>query len=908
MSLETRSNSALVKRAEQLKRWQESETAKEPSEPKSKKSRRIGFSDGCVFLAACAAGDTAEVSALLSRGADIDTSNVDGLTALHQACIDDNLDMCEFLVENKADVNRGDNEGWTPLHATASCGFLSIARYLLENRANVAAVNNDGELAIDISESDEMEELLQKEILKQRIDCEEARNREEREMMNDARQWINSGLYSDVPHPKTGASALHVAAAKGYIKVMNLVMQSGAIISYQDSDGWTPLHAAAHWAQREACELLVEHHANMEVKNCVGQTCFDVADPDVLRLLEDLKKKQASLQKDRPILDLSKNINVTQPTPKRRSSITRLSYDDKLLRSKEATVKETIAEEKASSSREDKTLESVNKGRDYPGLLVTDEGGKEAAPGFAPPQLDSSTNKEEVAPWRRPGSLRARPTNSISSGKLSPSIEEGIVRRAHSFGSDDKFYAKLAELRQRIRANSLPVLHQDPASQPPTNTPLTHPPIAHTNSLPRPAKSRLPSLLESSESPSSLEGEPERIPEGEKPPLPPKPSPPHSFTSMITAKPFRSPDRQLTELTNLHDDPGRRVSEDISKQSPDFSTRNKTDKGLQAQVRRSFVPPVRDEEHEIQRKAHAKRVRETRRSTQGVTLEDLKSAEQLVKKKQQQENAQRTTELQQLVQEQVSPDPPGSTATTTVATSATLVTSDDKAAERRPSWRLRIDSGEKSRFTLEDSRSAADRISSSLSRPERTSTQSPERRISRPFSSTYSSTLHPPQENESSPSSTPPSISRKKKPKRRSTGVVNIDMDDFDKTDESGDENIPSSSNQVTSDKPKSKSQNGDIDYKKLWEESQTENTRLRMEMSTMRHDLDSTKHQLESAVQASQKNAVSDAEKREKKILEKKLSEMEEELKTLDQLKSDNQRLRDENGALIRVISKLSK
>ena len=104
---------------------------------------------------------------------------------------------------------------------------------------------------------------------------------------------------------------------------------------------------------------------------------------------------------------------------------------------------------------------------------------------------------------------------------------------------DYRFYAKLAELRQRIRANSLPVLHQDPASQPPTNTPLTHPPIAHTNSLPRPAKSRLPSLLESSESPSSLEGEPERIPEGEKPPLPPKPSPPHSFTSMITAKPFR---------------------------------------------------------------------------------------------------------------------------------------------------------------------------------------------------------------------------------------------------------------------------------------------------------------------------------------------------------------------------------
>lgn len=53
---------------------------------------------------------------------------------------------------------------------------------------------------------------------------------------------------------------------------------------------------------------------------------------------------------------------------------------------------------------------------------------------------------------------------------------------------------------------------------------------------------------------------------------------------------------------------------------------------------RSFVPPVRDEESETQRKAHAKRVRETRRSTQGVTLEEIKSAEQLVKKNQQANN------------------------------------------------------------------------------------------------------------------------------------------------------------------------------------------------------------------------------------------------------------------------------
>lgn len=53
-------------------------------------------------------------------------------------------------------------------------------RYLIDHGANVSSVNNDGELAIDISESDEMEELLQKEIEVRGIDCEESRNTEER--------------------------------------------------------------------------------------------------------------------------------------------------------------------------------------------------------------------------------------------------------------------------------------------------------------------------------------------------------------------------------------------------------------------------------------------------------------------------------------------------------------------------------------------------------------------------------------------------------------------------------------------------------------------------------------------------------------------------------------------------------
>lgn len=35
----------------------------------------------------------------------------------------------------------------------------------------------------------------------------------------------------------------------------------------QDHDGWTPLHAAAHWGVKEACSILAEALCDMDVRN-----------------------------------------------------------------------------------------------------------------------------------------------------------------------------------------------------------------------------------------------------------------------------------------------------------------------------------------------------------------------------------------------------------------------------------------------------------------------------------------------------------------------------------------------------------------------------------------------------------------------------------------------------------------
>lgn len=53
-----------------------------------------------------------------------------------------------------------------------------------------------------------------------------------------------------------------------FFSVSRILLQNDLVdIDKQDYDGWTPLHAAAHWGQRDAAKLLVDNLADMEIKN-----------------------------------------------------------------------------------------------------------------------------------------------------------------------------------------------------------------------------------------------------------------------------------------------------------------------------------------------------------------------------------------------------------------------------------------------------------------------------------------------------------------------------------------------------------------------------------------------------------------------------------------------------------------
>ncbi|ELT90127.1 hypothetical protein CAPTEDRAFT_184913 [Capitella teleta] len=255
--------------------------------------------------------------------------------------------------------------------------------YLIENGADLAAVNNEGDLPIDLADGNDMEDLISDEMDAKDIDADAARNEEEQVILRDANQWLN-GTYAETPHPKTGATSLHVAAAKGYMNVMNILIQAGADIDAKDFDGWTPLHAAAHWGQKEACKLLVQNFCNMEVKNQVGQTAIDIADSDTEPLLKELKKEQASLKKDRDENSLQ-NDNATRNVPplKRRSSVTRMS-----VKQKDKVVQETAKDERESLRQAHQMVEEKDEDR---------SGSKSSEEEAASSGIESSSEESESA-------------------------------------------------------------------------------------------------------------------------------------------------------------------------------------------------------------------------------------------------------------------------------------------------------------------------------------------------------------------------------------------------------------------------------------------------------------------------------------------------------------------------------
>ncbi|NWT88538.1 MYPT2 phosphatase, partial [Lanius ludovicianus] len=871
------------------------------------------------------------------------------------ACIDENLDMVKFLVENGANVNQQDNEGWTPLHAVASCGYLNIAEYLISHGANVAAVNSEGEVPSDIAEEAAMKDLLLEQVKKQGVDLDLSRKEEEQQMLQDARQWLNSGRIEDIKQPRTGATALHVAAAKGYSEVMRLLIQAGFNLNVQDNDGWTPLHAAAHWGVKEACSILAEALCDMDIRNKLGQTPFDVADEGLVEHLEMLQKKQTVLRSEKETRNKLIEADMNgKPQNRLFTNKEKILYEEDTLKSMET--EEENKDSSSSSSEEEEAEDEVSesdaeKESERKEEPFANHSSRESRPSITeqmpPPEPNSFTASARRFSWL---------SKSDEQKDESPSSWRLGLRKTGSHNMLSEVAATREAQRDKTsiyRSSSSPRISA----------------LLDNKEKDRDNKSYLATIVprrlsstsdieekENRESAVNLVrgGSYTRQPWRDEPK---ENEAPHSGapTTYVSTYLKRAPFRQQTDSAVEKNAEGSCASTPLGviTNRAVLGTANGTvnagaasapGKDLSAEEarerRRSYLTPVRDEEAESLRKARSRQARQTRRSTQGVTLTDLQEAERTFSRSRAERQAQeqRSDRAEDSGERQESRARGGRSA-------------DDETVYRR----LRGPAQPDKPTTPVSPSTAAPLLFTSSYLTRTNKYLGPDSVNPADFraaatemekNGTYQGKCEDQDSDDRSLNKQSIRERRRPKERRRGTGIIFSTQDDDDEVD--GNEEVketrtetlwrrleaatnPTTGDSSYSDRASSRSsaysrrenrlgalssrpeEESNRDYKKLYESALSENQKLKSKLQEAQLELADIKAKLEKAAQQKQektsdRSSMLEMEKREKRALERKLSEMEEEMKILTELKSDNQRLKDENGALIRVISKLSK
>jgi protein phosphatase 1 regulatory subunit 16A len=183
-----------------------------------------------------------------------------------------------LLIEYRGDVNAKDRDLWTPLHAAgrysidnysqqkysfclATCGHLQICRILVDNGAELLALNADGNMPYDICDDEVTLDYIETQMDRIGISqdmIDKTRAQTENQMLNDLQNLVKKRLQGSVRsiddilsyRNSEGVTPLHIASANGYQTVVEYLLQQHVSINLQDSDGWTPIHAAAFWCQQ----------------------------------------------------------------------------------------------------------------------------------------------------------------------------------------------------------------------------------------------------------------------------------------------------------------------------------------------------------------------------------------------------------------------------------------------------------------------------------------------------------------------------------------------------------------------------------------------------------------------------------------------------------------------------------
>uniref|UniRef100_A0A915D0F8 Uncharacterized protein n=1 Tax=Ditylenchus dipsaci TaxID=166011 RepID=A0A915D0F8_9BILA len=235
-----------------------------------------------MFLRAARAGQLEKVLDFLKNGVDINTSNSNGLNALHLASKEGHNDVVRELIRRGATVDAATKDGDTALHLASMAGQDTILTILVENKANVNAQSLNYSNSIDVSTQTYQEEIHQHMPAYKDEDFVGAitksgftplhfaayyGNESVAKLLLEKGAYVNSTALQNI-------TPLHVASKWGHVNLVSLLLARGACTDSRDADSFTPLHYACWFGHCEVVKIFLDKSVGSTATVCCLESLF----------------------------------------------------------------------------------------------------------------------------------------------------------------------------------------------------------------------------------------------------------------------------------------------------------------------------------------------------------------------------------------------------------------------------------------------------------------------------------------------------------------------------------------------------------------------------------------------------------------------------------------------------------
>ncbi len=207
---------------------------------------------------------------LLDYGANPDITDKQGYALLGVAIKQNKPAMSKMLIEKGADPNMADQWGLTPLFYAACLGDIDTADVLITYGADVNAVENTMGDSILIRTIYKFKSTHQSHLpLSSGLAKIPICSPEQIKMVGFL---LEKGADVNLKSQNNGNTALHLAAACNYARIVSLLIDFHADVNAINNNGETALFLAAQGGMSDAVGVLLQHGADPDIPNRSGAT------------------------------------------------------------------------------------------------------------------------------------------------------------------------------------------------------------------------------------------------------------------------------------------------------------------------------------------------------------------------------------------------------------------------------------------------------------------------------------------------------------------------------------------------------------------------------------------------------------------------------------------------------------